>query len=386
MRIGVDCRTLTRPQGGIATYLLSLLAAIRTLDRANSYTLFFDAPSPPRDLAGDPFYACVCLPMPFVRQVPGGNWAAPVWLNWVLAGRLHEHGIEKLFCPNFLAPVSSPIPAVITVHDLGAFDPVRDSLPAAYRMYARLMLRRSVERASDVIVPSQFTKARLLEHLPGCGGKLHVVPEGVDGAYHPPSDRAGLEFLRQALRLPKRFALYVGSLAPRKNVETLLKAFALAREEGLGSDFGLVLRSHRDAQARRVDRLVESLALTKRVFWVPALETERMAQLYGLADLVAFPSRYEGFGLPVLEAMACGAPVLSSNIGSLAEVAGDAAWLLPPDDAKSWGRAMVRLCQDSSLAEELRSRGLRRAALYRWEEAARQTVEVLEGVTGVGCA
>jgi glycosyltransferase involved in cell wall biosynthesis len=251
-----------------------------------------------------------------------------------------------LHCPTFRGPFSSRVPLVVTVHDLAVFRHP-ETFPPWTRTYSRAAVPRVVRSARRVVAVSEFTRRELVELLGVPDGRIRVIPNAVDPAFTAEGPRAEGEYV-----------LTVGTLEPRKNLARLAEA---------SRRIGLELRV---VGARGWGGVS---ANGSRVRWLGELPDDALARLYRGAAAVAYPSLYEGFGIPVLEAMACGAPVVTSAGGATEEVAGGAAVLVDPLDPASIAAGLE---QALARREELRARGLTRAAAFSWEEVARQTAAV----------
>ncbi|MGD0765405.1 MAG: glycosyltransferase family 1 protein [Dehalococcoidia bacterium] len=244
------------------------------------------------------------------------------------------------------------------------------------------MSRATAKVADRLICPSEAVKDDIVRLLHVSPNKVRAIAEAASPAFRPIEDRAALErFLLKNL-LPERYVLSVGSLEPGKNRATLLKAFAKLRQQGI--EHKLVVTGQRAWKYQADFQLAEQLGLKGEVIFTGYVSSEDMPALYSAADLFVFPSLYEGFGLPVLEAMACGVPVVASNVSAVPEVAGDAALLIDPRDPDLLSDSMARVLKDDRLRATLRRRGLERAAQFSWEKAARETIEVYRDAVGGG--
>ena len=264
-------------------------------------------------------------------------------------------------------------PAVITVHDLAIY---RNAgwFPRRQTLSTRWVVPSSLRRADRVIAVSNNT-ARDAEELFGVDpARITVVPHGVSAGLRPMSGDE-LASARERLHLPERFILFVGTIEPRKNLLTLLEAWAMLRDRPdlvIVGGWGWNYEAIRD----RISRLGD------RVHHLDALEPSHLPAVYNLAKVLAHPAWYEGFGLPPLEAMACGTPVVVSDSSSLPEVVGDAGLVVPAGDAEAWRKALEKVLGDHELAADLRRRGILRAAEFSWSRTAAMTWEVIDDAVG----
>ncbi len=275
-------------------------------------------------------------------------------------------------------------PVVVTVHDIIPYLTAGERGGGGYRHRAErffdALATRALRRADGIIVDSAYTRQTLTRALAYPPERIWVVPLGVDTErFRPCSVPADFD-RRYGLDSRCRYVLYVGSENPRKNLPMLLRAFARLRRALPDVRLIRVGAIQYPAHALELEYLINRLGLSDAVLHFPAVADDDLVFFYNRADMFAFPSRYEGFGLPVLEAMACGTPVVCADAASLPEVAGDAALRVPPDDEAGWAAAMEQALTDSALRAGLRARGLARARQFPWERTAAETVKVYERV------
>jgi glycosyltransferase involved in cell wall biosynthesis len=351
MRVAIDTQsTLGRPTG-IGSATRSLLNALRQLAPQHEFVEL--------NLGAD-------LRMRTDRRLR--------WQQIDLPRQARRSRADLLHVPGFDAPWLAPCPVVLTVHDLiGWLFP--ENLPPVARFYWARWLPASIRAADAIVVDSQQTRRDVLRLLPEVAARTRVVPLAADPRFRelPPEASAAL---RGRLGLPERVLLYAGTIEPRKGLDTLVEAWALVA--GQLPAVELVIAGQEGWFAERLHAQVERLGLGRRVHFLGYLADEDLPALYALAELFVFPSRYEGFGLPPLEAMACGTPVIASNAASLPEVLGDAAVLVPPGDAPMLARALLLGLAQPELRAALRQRGLARAALFSWPRSARMVLEIYE--------
>jgi glycosyltransferase involved in cell wall biosynthesis len=364
MRIGLTARWFSLQSGGARAYTEQLIDHLLHTDRDNEYVVFYDS----RKHLGR---------FRLAREVA---LAAPHRLIWdyvALPVGVQKQQLDLLWIPSYVIPFGIGCPTVTSVLDLAYY-----YLPAAYRpldvLYMRLMLPRSVRRAAAILAISENTRRDLVCLFPGAQHKVFVTHLAAASGFSRVTETALLSSVRATYGLTTPFVLYSGSISPRKGLPYLLKAFAkLKRENGI--PHCLVLtggRSWGDAETRR---LMAQFPMGE-ILPLGHVPDSTLPALYTLADLSVYPSLYEGFGLPVLEAMACQCPVVCSNLTSLPEVAGDAAVMVDPRDVSALADAMHQVLSDPVTRKSLVARGSERASMFSWDQTARKTLTVFDRV------
>lgn len=288
-----------------------------------------------------------------------------VWEQSVLPMRV---GRSLLWSPCNTGPLAVRN-QVVTIHDC-AFHDHPEGFTRRFAAWYRWLVPRLAQRIRGIITISRFSRDRLLEYCQLPPEKITVIPQGVDPCFHPVDEEA-IADVRRKLALPERYVLYVGSLAPRKNLARLLQAWKLVSP--LHPDASLVLVG----TSSHVFRDAGLGSLPRSVMATGYVAEDQLAAVYGGAEILVFPSLYEGFGLPVLEAMACGTPVITSNVTSTPEVAGDAALLVDPYSEESMADGLQKLLSDAALRAQLAARGLERAKEFTWDRTAAATWKLL---------
>jgi glycosyltransferase involved in cell wall biosynthesis len=284
-----------------------------------------------------------------------------------------------LFVPAHVLPLWSPRRAVVTIHDLGyLYYP--EAHPGARRLYLRLSTLWNARRATRIIAISESTKRDIVQHCRLPASKIEVVPHGVDARFRPVSDAEQLGRVRERYGTGPSYVLCVGTVQPRKNLLRLIEAWAEYVKHARAPAPTLVLAGKQGWLAEAIYRRPQELGIADRVRFTGYVAGDDLPALIGGALAYVMPSLYEGFGMPILEAQACGMPVLASPISSLAEAAGDAALFVDPLDVRSIAEGIARIVEDAELRARLRERGLRRVTTWTWERTARETLRVLEGV------
>lgn len=286
-------------------------------------------------------------------------------------------GVRLFHATEHLLPKLTNARSVFTLHDTAYLRFPEYHLPRN-RLYLRAMMPRFLERADRIIAVSDSTRRDALRFYRLDPGKIEVIPEGVDARFRPDLDGTIVSAVRQRYGLPERFILCVSTIEPRKNLTTLLDAYAALRHDD--PDVRLVIVGGKGWLFERFFERLRSLGLDDDVVLTGYVPDEDMPALLNAAEVFAFPSEFEGFGLPPLEAMACGVPVVCSNAASLPEVVGEAGLLLPPRDVAAWVEALGRVLDDARLRQDLRDRGRERASRFTWDAAARRTLDVYRSV------
>lgn len=367
MLIGIDAsRAAPQERTGTENYSLNLIRHLLALESGHRYRLYFNRP-PTAELF--PMAADLELRvMPFPR----------LWTHLRLSWEMVRQPPDMLFVPAHVLPLVHPRASVVTVHDLGYLYYPRAHRPLD-RLYLDLSTRYNARNASRVIAVSQTTRDDLVRHYGIEPDKIAVVYSGCDEAMRPVKDEATIERAKARYGIQGDYILYMGTLQPRKNLRRLLEAYAILKKQANRAETPcLVIAGRRGWLYDQIFQQVERLGLEAEVIFPGYVPQDDLPALLGGAHLFAFPSLYEGFGLPVLEAMACGTPVLCSNVSSLPEVAGNAALLINPLDVESMAEAMNRLLQDEGLRAQLVERGLRQVRRFSWDRCACETLAVLE--------
>ena len=376
MRIGFDARFLTHPQaGGFKTYTENLVSALAAVDRDNEYVLYLDRTPGGRD-------AVPAAPNFTSRIVPASlPLAGMPWREQVaLPRQAARDRIDLLHCPCLTAPLRLACPLVVTIHDMlwlqpqkyatGRSRPLKRVLMDAYY---RVVPQRAAKRAAAIITVSQSSKQLIVEQL-GLDANRIIVTYAAPAAQFRQLDDAGATLaVRQARDLEGPFILGIGSADPRKNMSALVRAYGRLPAE-LRERTRLVIVWTHAALAPQLTGLVDALGLTHQVRFLERVSTDELVALYNAASLFVFPSLQEGFGLPLVEAMACGAPVVAADNSSIPEIAGDAALLVDAQDDESMAASMRRVLTDGPLRASLVRKGLERAATFSWERCARETI------------
>jgi glycosyltransferase involved in cell wall biosynthesis len=287
-------------------------------------------------------------------------------------------GLDVLHSPDFIPPHRPSCRSVITVHDLAFLLYPHFLTKESARYYGHI--DQAVRWTDHIIAVSESTKRDTMQHLGVPEDKITVVYEAANPLFRPVDGDEAREEVRNRHGVEGPFILFVSTIEPRKNVPTLLRA-VWQLLECYKEDVRLVLAGGKGWLFQDAFAVVEELNLDSRVHFVGRVSSEDLLNLYNAAEMLAHPAFYEGFGLPPLEAMACGLPVVVANVASLPEVVGDAGLLIDPHDADELTVAMWRILNDTSLREEMQRKGLRQAERFSWQRAARETLEIYQLAT-----
>lgn len=363
--IGIDSRALLGPADGIGSYTREL---IHSLDREPQLTLKAMAHRPPHPSHSLP---------PTVEWETHSALSGVIWQQWNLPRRLNQGGIDLFWSPLQTLPLRTKVPSVTTVHDLTTL-----LYPETHRLKVRLsqilLLGRSLAKARRIVAISQATARDLQRFFPQCQPKVRIVPNGVSTEFVP-GDETAIEQRRLELGCPEGYILFVGTLEPRKNFTTLLDAWEVLRERGIL--IPLVWAGSEGWKNRALRSRMEGLR-SQGLIMTGTLSFPDLIRTYQAATAFAYPSLYEGFGLPVAEAMACGIPVVTSATSSLPEVLGDAGSLVPPTDTAALADALESFHRDPTLRQTAIAKGLERVGRFTWDQAAIQMRSVFQEVFG----
>lgn len=382
MKIGIDARFLTHPQpGGFKTYTESLISSLTRVDSENEYFLYTDRPYGDLidSLNSSNFHGRVVSgDMPIV----GVPWREQL----KLAHYAKKDHVDLFHSPCLTAPLKLHCPLVVTVHDMIWAFPEKysrsESLSLKRRLmehYNRMIPAYSSKRAKAIITVSHAARESILEHLKLDGDHIFVTHEAPNPLFTKIKDEQRIRSVQSKYSLPANYILAIGSADPRKNIGRLVQAYSLLSKE-LRDEFQLVIVWTHSLLADELAEQIEKLDLTGHVHFLRSVPNEDLAVLYSLTSLFAFPSLYEGFGLPPLEAMACGAPVIAADNSSIPEIVGDAALLFNAGDVEELCAIMHSVLGNEKLRTSLSEKGVKHVSSFSWDKCARQTIDVYKTV------
>ena len=366
MRIGFDGTPLLGQRSGVGHYTGRLVANLVQQRPEWEYMLFSNRPFGMLETA-------LARAQPVINNFGLSRF---IWMQLMLPRIICHSQLDLCHFPNNTAPLCLSGPSVITIHDASLFLHSQHH-PRSRLLALRLLLPHVARRATAVITVSHHARHDLSRVLQLPAEKINVIYEAAPDGFQPLVDSTERRQLRDRYNLPEAFVLFVGTVEPRKNLQRLIRAVAQLRQRGCGTRLVLVGPNGWLINGS-LEREIEALDLKEVVQNLGYVPQADLPGIYSLATLFAFPSLYEGFGLPPLEAMACGTPVLTSCNSAMAEICGEAAWLVDPQEEEAIADGLACLLKDADKRAHLRQLGLAQAQKYSWEQTARETAVVYE--------
>jgi glycosyltransferase involved in cell wall biosynthesis len=373
LRIAIDAHSVGTGLGGNESYATNLIEALAEIDPNNSYTLYVTRREAVARFSNrwPNFSVRATLPHTPLIRIP-----------LTLSAELRRNPVDVLHV-QFTAPPLSPCPVVVSIHDL-SFEHLPQTFKWRSRKQLRITVRRSAREAAQVIALSKHARQDLIETYGLPPEKVTAIPLAAADHFRPINDDEELQRVRQTYGIVGEYILSVGAIQPRKNLSRLVEAYSrLRRATPEGNLPKLVLAGKCSWLYEETLRIIRELQVSDSVILTGYVPDSDLPGLYSGALCFVYPSYFEGFGLPPLEAMKCGVPVIVGNQTSLPEVVGDAGLLVDPFDAEAIAGAIDRVIHDSNLRAELGRKGLAHAQLFDWRETARQTLQVYQRAAGV---
>ena len=368
MHIAIDAHSVGAQLAGNESYAVNLIEGLAEIDQTNLYTLYVTKPAAIDRFADrwSNFKVRQTLPHTPLVRIP-----------LTLSAELRRRPVDVLHV-QFTAPPFAPCPVVTTIHDL-SFEHLPETFKRRSRAQLRLTVRRTARKAALIVTLSEFSRRDIIETYAVDPERVIVTPAAAPALFKPIVDETELEKVRERYGIGTNYLLSLGSIQPRKNLMRLIEAFQwLRKSRPDDKPPQLVIAGKRGWLDEEVFRAAQQDGLNESVRFIGYVPEEDLPALYSGAMCFVYPSYFEGFGLPVLEAMQCGAPVIAGNQTSLPEVAGDAALLFDPFDTRALGEAIARVIDHPDYRAELRVKGLRRAAEFSWIATARLTLKAYE--------
>ncbi len=374
MKIMIDARSVDVRQSGVGNYVTHLIQGLKTVDSRNRYVLMVTRKQ--MKAFPDFFREFDNYTVPFSSE---NHVLGDPWEFFVLPGALKKTSVNLFHGPAFMAPpLHKRFKSVATIHDLVAFHHPH-TIPTKYAFYMRFLIKLMIRKVDAIITDSEFIRNEIIKMFRVDAGRVFTVPISVSEIFKPVEDSGKIEELKKRFGIKKKYFLHVGNIEPRKNLINLFHACDIVWDK-LGKDFQLVVVGKRGWLYGEIFETLKRAKFAADVVFTGYVRDKDIPVLYSGAEFFVFPSLYEGFGLPILEAMRCGVPVIASHVASLPEVGGDAVFYVDPYDPKDIAEKMLTLAYDTSLRERLKERGFLQASRFSWEKTARKTLDVYEAV------
>lgn len=367
MRIAIDAHSVGTGLGGNESYATNLIEALATIDSVNEYTLYVTRPEAVRKFSQR-------WPNFVVRQTRPHTPLIRIPLT--LSAELRKNPVDVLHV-QFTAPPFAPCPVVVSIHDL-SFEHLPETFKRRSRAQLRLTVRRSARKATHILALSEHARSDIVATYGIPPDRVTAIPLAAADRFEPVVDERELQRVRHTYGIAGDYILTVGSIQPRKNLGRLIAAYARLRTDAKVGGPQLVIVGRQAWLVGETLRAIRDSGFSDSIILTGYVPDDDLPALYSGARCFVYPSFFEGFGLPPLEAMKCGVPVIAGNRTSLVEVVGDAGILVDPLDPQAIASGLSQVLGDEELREELGSRGLERSRLFNWRETAKRTLEVYE--------
>jgi glycosyltransferase involved in cell wall biosynthesis len=382
MRIGIDAKFLTHPQkGGFKTYTENLVWALAEVDKVNNYFLYVDR----QPLDSDKIPAQSNFNIKVVSA--SSRFYGMAWREqYSLSQQIHQDRLDVFHAPCLTSPIFTSTPTIVTIHDMIWYYSSRYTTRRVHfnkrqlmGFYYRLVPFLAAKRSKAIITVSNASKDSIVEYMKPSSGKIYVTYEAASSLFRPVTGSGPINKQHQQGDLKPDYILAMGSTDPRKNIKTLIKAYALLPDQLKDAHHLAIVWNHK-LLASDAFSDVQSHDLIRYVHYLNDVSDEQLVELYNHASLFIFPSLEEGFGLPPLEAMACGTPVVAANNSSIPEIVGDAAVLFSAENYEELASSIARLLNEPGLRAKMKSCGIERAAKFSWKNCALETLDIYKRV------
>jgi glycosyltransferase involved in cell wall biosynthesis len=369
LRVAIMGRSLRGEFSGVVRYTDELIRALAPRF-AEPPTVFLTRAD---DGLGDAPVQAVRAPF----RTPN-EYARALWEQTVVPVELARRRPDVYHSPNYILPAALRCPSVVTVHDLAFFD--RSVHRLRSYLYLSVLATMAIRRATRIVCVSDYTRRQLVARFPSASERVRVIGEGVDARFCPQPE-AAIHRFRRRFGLVDPYVLFVGTIEPRKNIPRLIEAFSAA-VAGHAFPHRLIIAGGKGWMNGAVRAAYDASPVRDRIYFAGYVPDDQLAAAYAGADIFAYPSLHEGYGLPPLEAMACGTPVLTSNVTSIPEVVGDAALLVDPLETAQIADGLASLMRNRMLREDLAEAGIERARQFSWADVAARMIEVYREAAG----
>jgi len=371
MRIAIDAR-MGHSRVGIGVYVRGLLNNLSKIDKENNYYIIINKNKREDFVPKQDNFHKIYTNVTYSDYLRRDLWEQG-YLPWIL----YKNKVDIYHGPCYSLPIFAKVKMIITVYDMMSFKV--EYYKAISRSRVQNLIKISAKRAQKIITGSENSKMDIIRILKIPEDKINVIYIGVDSEYKQVNDKSRLDSIKEKYGINKKFIQYVGSLKANKNIPRLIEAYSRLPEDIL-KKYALVITGGKGWKSKEIFSRVKRLGLENNVIFTGFVDDNDLSLLINAATLLVFPSLYEGFGIPPLEAMACGTPVTASNISSIPEVVGDAALLFDPYNIEEMATAMYRILIDEQLRNKLKKKGFERVKKFSWERAAKDTLKIYEEV------
>jgi glycosyltransferase involved in cell wall biosynthesis len=374
MKIGIEAqRVLRKVKKGMDIVAIQLIRSLQKIDTINQYYIFVND-----DEGESPIQETSNFKIIKLKKAP-----YPYWEQVILPGAVKEYGIELLHCTNNTAPLNITVPLLLTLHDIIYLESINFTKGSWYQIFGNFYRRWNVpiivKKTAKIITVSEYERKNIVDYFRLSPDHVQTIYNGVGENFYKVRDEGVLSSIKKKYNLPEDYVFYLGNTDPRKNIKGVMKALAWLRKNNMLS-FSLVMPGVDHTFLREVASGVGDPEILNSILLPGYIPDDDLAAIYSMARVFLFPSLREGFGLPILEAMACGVPVITSNTSSMPEVAGNASLLIDPDNEEEIASAILKLLKDSLLRRELINKGFERSSAFSWENNARKTLSLYKSV------
>lgn len=368
VRIAINTLGPSKIKAGIGNYVVNLVKELSKLDIKNEYVILANSDNAEFFTTNNPNFKTITLPN-YTRT----KFLRILWEQFKLPKLLRQMGIDILHSPGFIAPLRMTAKSVVTIHDMTFF-----SHPQYHtkfkRFYFKKMIPLTAKKAAVIIADSENTKKDICKYLDADKQKIAVIHLGVGKDFKKIDAGKAKKFISRKYGIKNKFILFVGMIEPRKNLQRLVDAFLQLKEHELK----LVIVGKKGWQMDEFFKMIKELKLEDSIIFPGYVPDDDLVKFYNAAEVFVYPSMYEGFGIPVLEALACGCPVITSNTSSMPEITGPAAVLINPADTQDIKKAMQKLLKNEQLRKTLSEQGIEQAKKFSWQKTAQKTLEAYE--------
>lgn len=377
MRIGIDCRTILDPEhgevAGVGHYTYHLIDKLLDIDKDNKYVLFFD-----RRVGDASFFKHKNSEIKFFPFIEYKSFLPVAYSHFLAAAFVSREKLDVFHAPACTIPLTYTKNSVVTIHDMAIY--YRPDWFPKQIFATRVVVPQSIKKARKIIAVSDYTKQDVIKFMKVPEEKVVVVYNGVDSKVRIKKRVNDKKILTEKFGIKRKFIIFIGTIQPRKNVMGLVRAFNKLRGTEVFDNYQLVIAGKKGWNYKDIFKSIRELGLTKKVIFTGYVTLEDKKLLLAKASLFVFPSFYEGFGLSILEAQQAGTPVVTSNMTSMLEVAGDGAVLVDPYDIGLISKAIKKILSELEFKSELIRKGYENVKKFSWEKCARETLGIYQDV------